>query len=104
MLEACLAKTGAAGFTGELLLNFYRSGPRLAFAGGHLATVEPWEPVPPLADASFPDLTFLKILFGYRSLEELCSAFPDCYAREARAAALIDVLFAKQPSLVWPVA
>ena len=104
VLATRLAEAGAGDHTGELLLTFYRTGLRLAFEGGRLIGVEPWTPEQALADAGFPDLTFLKILFGYRSLDELRPAFPDCYARDARAVALLDALFPKRPSLVWPVA
>ena len=104
VLEARLVKAGAPGLSGELLLSFYRSGLRLVFDGGRVTGVEPWPPEQALADAAFPDLTFLKILFGYRSLGELRSGFPDCYARDERAHALIDALFPKQPSLMWAVA
>ena len=104
VIEARLSQSGAANLTGDVLLNFFRSGLRLTFERGHLAAVEPWEPVPPLADASFPDLNFLQLLFGYRSLAELVDTFPDCFARDRQAAALIDALFPKRPSLVWPVA
>lgn len=56
-----------------------------------------------LADAAFSGLTFLNILFGRPSLDEVRAAFPDCYARDVRAAALIGALFRKRPSLVRPV-
>ena len=50
-------------------------------------------------DAVFPDLTFLQLLFGYRSLEELDAAFADCYAKtEARI--LLNILFPKMASAV----
>ena len=104
VLEARLTEAGAGDLTGELRLTFYRSGLRLAFKGRRLVAVESWTPEQALADAGFPDLTFLKILFGYRSLAEIRNGFPDSFARNARAAALVDALFPKQPSLVWPVA
>ena len=50
--------------------------------------------------AAFPDLTFLQLLFGYRSFEELQYAFADC----DEAQALLTALFPKQASGVWPVA
>ena len=76
-LERRLAQSLAAGHTGELKLNFYREGLRLAFEGGRLAAIEPWSPEH--ADdgsAGFPGQTFLQILFGYRSLDALRGAFP----------------------------
>ncbi|MDP8924586.1 MAG: GNAT family N-acetyltransferase [Chloroflexota bacterium] len=103
ILEARLADAGAVHHSGDVLFNFYRSGLRLSFERGRLVAVEPWEPVPPLADASFPELTFLKVLFGYRSLDELHDAFPDCFVRDRQSAALVYALFPKRPSLIWPV-
>lgn len=52
------------------------------------------------ADALFPELTFLQLLFGYRSYEELDAAFADCYAEKAEAAVLLNALFPKRPSFV----
>ncbi len=52
-------------------------------------------------DAAFPDLTFLQLLFGFRSLDELRHAFPDCSVASDHARALLPVLFPKKPSHVW---
>jgi len=64
--------------------------------------VERWvtEPANPVT-ASFPDLTFLQLLFGYRSLEELEYAFADCQVESDEARALLTALFPRQPSNVW---
>jgi hypothetical protein len=51
----------------------------------------------------FPDLTFLQLLFGHRSLDELEAAFPDCVTRGQEVRALLQVLFPKAPSKVWPI-
>ena len=105
VLEERLARSIAVGHTGELKLSFYRSGVRLAFEAGRLTAVEPW--MPTTADegsAAFPDLSFLQLLFGYRSLEELRGAFPDCWADGDTPRALLGILFPKQPSDFWPVA
>ena len=53
--------------------------------------------------AMFPDLTFLQLLFGFRALEELAAAFPDCVVRTQEARALLTALFPRTPSDVWPV-
>lgn len=93
----------AAGHTGALTLGFYRSGVRLTFERGCLTEVAPWEPQGnDTGAAAFPNLTFLQLLFGYRALAELRAAFPDCYAN-AEATVLLNALFPKQPSSVWPV-
>ena len=89
---------------GELTISFYRSGLRLSLEGGQLARVEPWQPTPELrGSARFPDLTFLQLLLGYRSLEELKHAFADCATANDEARALLEILFPKRSSDVWPV-
>lgn len=104
VLEQRLADSPLVGHTGELHISFYRSGLRLAFEGGRLAEIEPWQPtVEKGGEAAFPDLTFLQLLFGYRSLAELDAAFADCWASRDEARGLLEALFPKQPSDVWPV-
>jgi hypothetical protein len=104
VLEQRLAASIVAGYTGELEINFYRSGLRLAFDRGQLNRVEPWQPTSTeVGKAAFPDLTFLQLLFGYRSLEELDHAFADCWAENDGTRVLLNALFPKQPSDVWPV-
>ena len=48
-----------------------------------------------------PDLVFLQLLFGYRSLEELEYAFADCRVENDEARALLTALFPRQTSNVW---
>jgi hypothetical protein len=104
-LEARLADSILVGHSGELALNFYRTGLRLTFAAGRLTGISPWQPTSDMrGDAAFPDLTFLQLLFGYHSLDELCQSFPDCIARSDGAQILLETLFPKQPSTVWPIA
>ena len=55
------------------------------------------------AAGSFPNLAFLQLLFGYRSLDELRHAFADCIIRTPEAYDLLTTLFPKQPSNVWAV-
>lgn len=102
-LERRLAESPLVGHSGELKIGSYRSGVRLAFEQGRLATAEAWQPT--LEDpgqAAFPDLTFLKLLFGYRDLDEIRYIYPDAWADDA-ARPLLAVLFPKRPSWVWPV-
>jgi hypothetical protein len=104
VLEQRLAASILASYTGELEINFYRSGLRLGFDRGRLSRVEPWQPASTEeGKAVFPDLTFLQLLFGYRSLEELKHAFADCGTRDNTARVLLQALFPEQPSDVWPV-
>ena len=104
-LEERLAVSPLVGHSGEIKISFYRDGLLLAFDAGRLAAVRSWQPTQrDDGDARFPDLTFLQLLFGYRSLEELDHAFADCWASDDRARALLAALFPKQPSNIWPVA
>ena len=102
-LEARLAASPLAGHSGELALSFYRSGVRLRLAGGRLEEVSPWTPATDdRGDVALPDLTFLQLLFGFRSLDELDTAFPDCFRWQEDRAPLVDALFPKRPSDLWP--
>jgi hypothetical protein len=117
VLERRLAASPCAGHSGTLTLGFYRDGVRMTFERGALKAVEAWEPVitvqglefgrasrdPRRPLAMFPDLTFLQLLFGFRPLEALEAAFPDCVVRTQEARALLEALFPRSPSDVWPV-
>ncbi len=104
VLERRLAGPIAAGHTGELKLSFYRSGLRIVMDSGRLATIEAWEPSDTEdGDAGFPNLTFLQLLFGYRALDELKQAFPDCWCGGDDARVLLSTLFPRQASDVWGV-
>ena len=93
------------GQTGKLHLNFYRSGLELNFESGRLAGVESYVfSSSQDGDAAFPELTFLQLLFGYRSFDELQISYADCWDRSEEARVLLNVLFPKQPSQVLPVA
>jgi predicted N-acetyltransferase YhbS len=117
VLERRLADSPLAGHSAELRLSFYRDGLHLRLERGALKSVEAWRPPftaagvemgQPSTDerraaATFPDLTFLHLIFGSRSLAEMEAAFPDCLVRTAEARALLDVLFPKVPSRPLPV-
>src|SRR5205823_412644 len=101
-LERRLAASVVVGYTGELKLSFYRSGLRLAFHQGGLRASEVWKPTPDeRGAAAFPDLTFLQLLFGYRTLEELRYAFADCWVANDETQAVLEALFPRQDSDVW---
>lgn len=104
-LERRLARSIATGHTGEVKISFYRGGLRLKLERGKLALIENWTPPSPEAgDTLFPGLSFLQILFGYRTLGELRHAFPDCQIPSNDARVILSALFPKRPSHVWPVA
>jgi hypothetical protein len=106
-LERRLAGSVVAGHTGELRIDFYRSGVRLAFEAGRLIAVEPWRgPLPAegtrsasWGEVGAPPLVFLQLLFGYRSLDELRAAFPDVWA-SPQGEPLVKTLFPTRPSWV----
>jgi len=100
VLEERLARSPAAGYTGDVRLSFYRGGLRMAFKRGRVTAAEPWEPGDK-ASASFPFLTFLHILLGHHSLDELASVYPDSGPRGDEARLLLETLFPKMPSQVW---
>lgn len=93
-----------AGYTGTLALNFYRSGTRLTFEQGQITHVEPWQPGPDEeGDVRFPDLSFLHLLCGRKSFDELDAFFVDCFAHNDHARALVNALFPKKPACVWGI-
>ncbi len=102
VLEARLARSTMAGYTGELKLDEYRRGLIIVFENGKLSHVENWQPIKHEAHAGFPPLVFLRLLFGEKSLTELCAFYPDCWAKD-EAAVLLDALFPKHYSCVMPV-
>jgi GNAT superfamily N-acetyltransferase len=98
------AAPSAAHFSGELTLDFYRDGLRLAFEQGNLTAAEPWRR-PAYDDhssAAFPPLTFLKLLFGYRGLDELRHMFPDVWVGP-EAEPVLRALFPTRRSFVLDV-
>lgn len=103
-LEARLANSIAPGWTGELKLSFFRDGLRLAFTKGKLTASELWAPDQSGESACFREGTFLHMLFGLHSMEDLRHLNPDCYACNNDAKVLLQILFPKQPSSVWAVA
>jgi hypothetical protein len=104
VLERRLAASVAAGHTGEVKVSFYDDGLRLELEGGRLSAVQHWSPtVEEEGNVAFPDLTFLQLLFGHRSLEELDHAFADCSPGRGDARVLLGALFPRRPSALWPV-
>ena len=103
-LERRLASSIVAGYSGELKFDFYRGGLRMVFERGRLRTVENWQR--PIwganEDGGFPPLVFLQLLFGYRSLDALRSAFPDVWVND-NVELLVNALFPYRPSRVLPL-
>lgn len=103
-LEKRLAGSALAGYSGQVKISFYRSGLSLCLADGRLEQIEAWSPTQEeWGSAAFPYLTFTQLLFGFRSVEDLEYAFPDCWVDERRTASLLNALFPKRPSDIWGV-
>ena len=100
-LERRLAGSELSGYTGELKLDFYRGGLRLAVGKGRLAAAEPYRR-PYWGDdrsGGFPPLVFLQLLFGRRSLDELRYAYPDVWAND-EATMVLETLFPQRGSWI----
>ncbi len=105
VLEQRLAGSIAAGHSREIRISFYRDGLKLILEKGRLVNIEAWRPSPEEeGEAAFPGLTFLQVLFGYRSYDELHYAFADCWCDDDQVRTLINILFPKKHSHVFPVA
>lgn len=99
--EQRLASSPQAGYSGELTVSFYRDGLRISFDAGQIA-IEHWQPEQiESGNALFPGLTFLQLVFGFRSLADLEYAFPDCWVASDDARALLPILLPKKDSVVW---
>ncbi len=103
-LQQRLANSAIANYTGELKIDFYRGGLRLAFENGLLTTAEPW--TAPIYNAEpsagFPPLVFLQLLFGHRSLDDLHAILPDAWANDDTKLVL-KTLFPTRPSYPLPL-
>jgi hypothetical protein len=105
VLEKRMAESIAADSSREIKISFYRDGLRLVLENGRLSVMESWKPSPEdEGSAAFPGLTFLQVLFGYRSCDELKYAFADCWWENEEDRTLINILFPKKRSDVFPVA
>ena len=101
VLERRLADSIACGHSGRFLIGMYPKGFQLSLENGRI-TFELWKP--DHADhghAGFPMLTFLQILFGYRSFEELKYAFPDCWWSDENTRIIVNILFPKNNSSLY---
>lgn len=101
-LEKHLIGTVAEGYTGELKLNFYRTGIHFTFARGRVTHLTDWTPGDvEEGDAAFPELTFLQLLCGRCRTEALTASFVDCWTNDTASATLLDCLFPEFTSEIW---
>lgn len=100
-LEKRLAESLVPGYSGSLRLNLYKTGVKLTFQNGQLTESTSYKPQPnEMGEIGLPDLTVLQLVFGYRSLAELKSAYADCYWETDEARLLAATLFPKKTSSV----
>ncbi len=104
VLEKRLAGSIAVGHSREIRMSFYRTGLRMRIEHGKIIAIESWKPTPKEeGEVAFPDLTFLQLLFGYRSFEELEYTFADCWCDAEDVRPLLHILFPKKLSAVYPI-
>lgn len=104
VLEKRIKESSFVNITKELKIGFYRNGLKIQIEQGKIITVENWKP--PYwdkVDAAFPDLTLLQMIFGHRNYSELAYAFPDCWAKDTEISQLLDTLFPKKASDIFPL-
>jgi hypothetical protein len=100
-LEERLSNSVMVGYSGELKLCFFQSGIKFIFEKSVLKEIEEYAPEHTIdGDVLFPDLTFLRVLFGYNDFQEIQTFFADCYARTDPGRTLVPILFPKQASNV----
>jgi hypothetical protein len=105
VLEKRLTESIAANHSRDMRISLYRTGLQVVIEHGKLIAIESWRPAPKAeGDAAFPGLTFLQMLFGYRSFDELKYAFADCGGDSEEVSALLNILFPKKLSNVYPIA
>jgi hypothetical protein len=99
VLESRLENSLMPGYSGELKLNFYRSGLRMLFDQGKLKIVDTWQPDSRNeGDLRFPNLTFYQLLFGHRTLDELNKSYADCFWHKDETRMLASTLFPRKAS------
>jgi hypothetical protein len=97
-LEQRIAVSPFAGLTCELPLCFFRDSVRLEFAGGRLMQVTAAGPAE--GEINLPGLTFIPLVLGQKSVEELRAAYPDVHAgREWRL--LLETLFPRMAGFIY---
>jgi hypothetical protein len=97
VLERRLARSGCADLSAELCLNLYSQAYLLRFSGGKFQGAEPAGFVDASMGAAGGDLciprdALVRLLFGYRTLDELRDAWPDTIV-QARSRYVLEALF-----------
>ena len=105
VLEKRLEDSDVNGYTGNLSVHsFSKTATTIKFENGCITDVTEdvlhpeWK-----ADAAFPNHTFLNVLFGHRSPDELVRTLPEVFVNR-KATVLFDALFPLHPSSILPIA
>ena len=104
VLEQRLAASVLARHCGTCRVNLYRQQFTLVFENGKLKEVgtytAKWVED---GDIHLPGTSFLQLIFGHATLDELNAVHADCYAKDPEAAVLFSILFPKKPSWIVPL-
>ena len=105
VLERRLAVSDCEGLTKDLIINLFRQAYSLHFKSGKLVQVEPLGFVDSSMGADGGDLcippdAFVRLVLGYRGLDELVDAWPDIVMK-AGSRRLVDVLFPRLASYFY---
>jgi hypothetical protein len=100
VLEARLARSGLAGYSGEMKVSECVRGFKLIVEAGKIRS-EAWTP-DDHDNVMCPPYTFNQLLFGRRSLSDLRYMFPDCGV-EPEFEPVLETLFPRRPSHVQPM-
>lgn len=105
VLERRLAQSVMAKYTGSLRLNLRPQNCKISFEKGQITEIAPY-PAQDFfdEDAALPDHTFLHLLFGHRTVAELKQLRVDCYAETAGTEILLNILFPKKTTCIFPLA
>lgn len=103
-IEENLVTSPFVNHTGELKLSFYTNGIQLVFEKGKIKAIEglTFDKLEN-SDAHFPAFTFLHLIFGHRTIDELSYIYADLMTKDRENKKLIGALFPKCPSHIWPI-
>jgi hypothetical protein len=105
LFEQRLSSSARHNYTGEYLINLYRMAYRMRFVNGQLTAVDDVGFVDASMGADGGDLcippdAFIRLLFGYRSLESVRDAWPDIMWKDSTFD-LLTTLFPVISSCIW---
>jgi GNAT superfamily N-acetyltransferase len=104
VLERRLEHSGAHRYTGTLTISFYDlTGVEIEFTNGQITDVNQRRFDIYEGDAKFPYHTFLNIVFGHRTFEELQLTLPEIWVTR-KASVLLTAMFPRQRSTLLPLA